>query len=319
MIVVYILAALAAVPALVAVVVIAMFFSLWIQARASGVPTSFLQMALMRLRQVDPREVVGSLIQMGKAGLHVNPDDVETHLLAGGDLQAVTEAYIRADKADLDVDFHRLAAIDLAGRDVTDAVRTHVSPKVLKCPAGGGVMSGVCQDGIRLTASARVTVRTRIDRLVGGAGEVTIAARVGEGIVAAIGAAESHQLILERPERISQYILDRGLDSGTCFEILSVDIADVSVQDNIGARLQTLQAGADKRVAQAKAEARRAAAVAAHKEMEAKTVDMESRVTAARSVLPRAAAAGFREQNFGCRKQLPPTVNDRLRWRIAYD
>ncbi len=316
---IYILAALLGVPLVVAVVVVAMFLNLWIQAKASGVPTSFVQMTMMRLRRVDPNELIGCLIQMGKAGLEVDVEDAETHLLAGGDLKAVTDAYIRAAKADLDIDFQRLAAIELAGRDVTDAVRTHVSPKVLQCPAGGGVISGVCQDGIRLTASARTTVRTRLDRLVGGAGEETVAARVGEGIVAAIGAAERHQLILEKPERISQYILSRGLDSGTCFEILSVDIADVNVQDNIGARLQSDQAGADKRVAQARAEVRRTAAVAAHKEMEAKTTEMHSRVTAARSVVPRAASAAFRERNLGCRKQLSPTVNDRLRWRAAYD
>lgn len=301
-------------------VVLAMFFNLWLQSRASGVPVSFLQMALMRLRRVRPHDVVGALIPMAKAGLDVNVDEVETHVLAGGDLNAVVDALIRAAKADLDIDFRRIAAIDLAGRDVGDAVRTHISPKVLVCPAPtreANAVSGVCQDGIRLTATARVTVRTRLDRLVGGAGEQTIIARVGEGIVSAIGQAERHQQILEQPEQISRYILDRGLDSGTCFEIVSVDIADVNVEDNVGARLQTVQANADKRVAQAKAEVRRAAAVAAHKEMEAKTIEMESFVRAAEAVVPEAVSAAFLAKNIGRRLHLPPTVNNRLRWRSA--
>ena len=310
----------AAAVLLVAAVIIGQFFNLWLQARASGVPVTFLQMAMMRLRRINPAEVIGSAIPMYKAGLEIDLDDIEAHLLAGGDLQRVTDALIRADKADLGMNFRTLAAIDLAGRDVMDAVRTHVHPKVLACPSPELKMtglSGVCKDGIRLSVNARITVRTRLDRLVGGAGENTIVARVGEGIVATIGRAESHKILLEQPELISRHLLERGLDSGTAFEILSVDIADINVEDNIGARLLSERAQADKQVAQAKAEERRAAAVAAHTEMAARTRESESQVTAAKAEVPKAAAAAFRNRDLGRRCRLPATCDDRMRWRLA--
>lgn len=304
----------------VGLVIIAMFFNLWVQARATGIPVGFIDMAMMRLRRVDPSSIVNNMIILGKAGIEADVAELETHVLSGGNLESVSEAIVRAQKADLGISFSQVAAIDLAGRNVVDAVKTHVNPKVLVCPPPGygtGYIQGVCQDGIRLAVTARVTVRTRLDRLVGGAGEETISARVGEGIVAAIGGAESHKSVLESPELISEYILSRGLDSNTCFEILSIDIADVNVQENIGARLQGEQAEADKRVAQAKAEVRRAAAVAVHTEMRARTTDMESRVVGARAVVPRAVAAGFLETNLGSRKALPPTQNSRVFWRLA--
>ena len=301
-------------------IVFAMFFNLWLQARASGIRITILDMLLMRLRKIDPHEVVDSIITMTKAGLDVNANDIESHILAGGSLAAVSGAAIRVEKADLDMDFRTLAAIDLAGRDLVDAIETHVNPKVLACPApreGRNVIMGVCQDGVRVAASARITIRTRIDRLVGGAGEDTVVARVGEGIVAAIGRAASHQDVIGRPQAISEHILSRGLDSGTCFEIISVDISDVSIRDNVGARLQSDQAEADKHMAQAKAEVRRAAAVAAHTEMQARTREMEGHLTEARKVLPTAEAAGFRAKNLGRLHPMPPHSNDRLHWKSA--
>ena len=305
---------------LVAVVIIAMSFKLWLQARMTGIKLGFIQMAMMRLRHVNPEQVMQTMIVLGKAGVDVTADAIETHILSGGDLPAVADAVVRASKADLGLSFQDVAAIDLAGRDVAEAVRTHVNPKVLVCPppnSGMGYILGVCQDGIRLAATARVTVRTRLDRLVGGAGESTINARVGEGIVAAIGGAASHKNILENPERISEYILSRGLDNNTCFEILSVDIADVNVDENIGARLQSEQAESDKRVAQARAEVRRAAAVAATTEMKALTTEMESRVTGAKAVVPRGVAASLSEGNMGSPRPLPPSQNSRLLWARA--
>lgn len=310
-----------AVPLLLGVgfaAVFARFLPLWAQAKASAVPVSLLQMWMMTLRRVDPRQLVTSLVALSKAGLHVPAADLETHLLSGGSLAAVTEALIRAHKAGLDMDFRRLAAIDLAGRDVAAAVTSRVHPKVLMCPtAESGLpdISGVCQDGVRLGVRARATVRTNLARLVGGAGEETIVARIGEGIVAAIGRAASHKDILARPETISEYLLRRGLDSGTCFEILSLDIADVDVKDNIGARLQAAQAETDKKIAQAQAEVRRAAAVAAHTEMQAQTVGSYAAVVAARASMPAAAAAAFRQANVGRRRPLATLLGNRLRWR----
>lgn len=305
---------------LVAAVIVGMFLNLWIQARATGIPVGFVDMTMMKLRRIDPRTIVDNMIVLAKAGVEADASDLETHVLSGGNLGAVVDAVVRAEKADLGIPFRQIAAIDLAGRDVGEAVRTHVNPKVLVCPPrthGASFVRGVCQDGIRLAVTARVTVRTRLDRLVGGAGEETITARVGEGIVSVIGGTLSHKDILESPEKISERILSHGLDSNTCFEILSVDIADVNVEENIGARLQGEQAEADKRVAQARAEVRRAAAVAVHTEMQARTTDMESRVTGARAVVPRAVAAGFHESNFGSRRALPATQHSRLAWRVA--
>ena len=302
----------------VAAVVVMMFLNLWLQAKASGVPLSIPTMLMMRLRRVQPAVVLQIAITLYKAGIRVEIDDLEAHVLAGGDLPGVADALISADKADLDMDFHRLAAIDLAGRDVVAAVNARVIPTVLLCPptgSGQAAITGVAQDGIRLAVRARVTVRTRLDKLVGGAGGDTIVARVGEGIVAAVGRAASHRNILERPETISAYLLEKGLDSGTCFEILSVDVADVDVLDNVAARLRSDQAEADKRIAQAQAEVRRAAAVAAHQEMTARTRDMESRVVAASAVEPLAVASSLAEANMGRRQPLPPSLHPRLRWK----
>jgi len=295
------------------------FLPLWIQAKASGVPVSMPDMLMMRLRRVSPGSLVGAMVPLWKAGITVDRRDLETHVLAGGDLLAVAEALISADKADLGVDFRQLAAIDLAGRDVVDAVTARVKPRVLLCPpaaaGGAGVISGVARDGVRLGARARITVRTRLDRLVGGAGAETVIARVGEGIVTTIGSADSHRNVLEKPEIISERLLAKGLDSGTCFEILSVDIADVDVLDNVGARLKSEQADADKRVAQAQAEMRRAAAVAARQEMKARTTEMEGRVVAAKADVPLALATALAEANFGPGRAMTKTLNPRLRWK----
>ena len=310
-----------AVPAAVLlffVVLFAMFFNLWVRAKAAGMPVSLFGLLFARLRRLDPEYLVDCLITLWNAGLEISMEDLEAHVLCGGNLGSVVDAVISGDKAGLDVDFHSLAAIDLAGRDVMDAVNTRVNPKVLVCPpAGSGLsaISGVAQDGVRLAARARVTVRTNLAHLVGGAGEETIMARVGEGIVTAIGRAESHRAILERPELISECVLSRGLDSGTCFEILSVDIADVDVLDNVAARLQSSQAAADKRIAQADAEIRRAAAVAVQQEMKARTTESESRVAASQSAVPLGVTAAFGEANLGRRRPLRHSVNSRMRWR----
>jgi uncharacterized protein YqfA (UPF0365 family) len=296
----------------------AMFFGLWLRAKAAGMPVSIFNLAFARLRGLNPEFLVDCLITMWNAGLEVRMEDLEAHVLCGGHLGAVVDAAISAEKAGLEFSFQQLAAIDLAGRDVVDAVSTRVNPKVLVCPppnVGNGSISGVARDGIRLEAKARITVRTDLERLVGGAGEDTIIARVGEGIVTAIGRADSHREILERPEIISQCVLARGLDSGTCFEILSVDIADIDVVDNVSARLQSSQAAADKRIAQANAEIRRAAAVAVQQEMKARTRESESRVAAAKSNVPLAAASAFAEANLGRRLPLRHSVNPRMRWQ----
>lgn len=307
-----------AIVGLVVLVLLGKFFNLWLQAKATDIPISLMDMGFMWLRHVDPSQIVHCLIALSKAGVEANRSQLEAHVLSGGNLDAVTEALISAQKAALGVNFPQVAAIDLAGRDVAAAVRARVNPKVLVCPPEKkgtcDYISGVCQDGVRLGVRARVTVRTNLARLVGGAGEETIIARVGEGIVAAIGRCQSHKEVLQRPELISEHLLAHGLDSGTCFEILSVDIADVDVMDNVGARLQSAQAETDKKIAQAHAEIRRAAAVAVQMEMRARTVDMHAAVVAARANLPLASASAFRETNFGRRAAFPPTVNSRLRW-----
>ncbi|MCK5801823.1 MAG: flotillin-like FloA family protein [Lentisphaeria bacterium] len=310
----------AAVLALGAVIVFAMFAGLWIEAKANRVPVTLPGMVMMRLRHVDPAQIVKTTITLWKAGAEVSPEDLEAHILSGGNLPAASEALIIAQKAGLDTTFKETAAIDLAGRDVLDAIRTRVKPKVLNCPpegAGKRGITGVAQDGIRLAIRARVTVRTRLDRIIGGAGPETILARVGEGIVAAIGQAKTHNEMLGRPERVTEYLLAKGLDSGTCFEILSIDVADIDVLDNASAKLRSAQAEADKQIAQAKAEARKAAAIAARREMKAKTVEMESKVIAAEGNVPLAVASAFGEKNLGRPRPLPPTVAHRVRWRIA--
>ena len=279
------------------------FFGIWLRALASRVPVSVLNLIGMKLRKIPPHLIVEALIRLRKAGLdYVSTDDLEAHYLAGGDILSVSNALIAANKAGIELIFKRAAAIDLAGRDVFDAVRTSVNPKVIDCPdpaKGRTTIDAVAKDGIQLKAKARVTVRANLDRLIGGATEETIIARVGEGIVTTIGSAESYKTVLENPDMISKRVLDKGLDSGTAYEILSIDIADVDVGDNIGARLQADQAEADKRVAEAKAEERRAAAVALEQEMSARVKEMEAKVVEARAQVPLAMAEAFRSGNLG--------------------
>jgi uncharacterized protein YqfA (UPF0365 family) len=275
------------------IVVLAVFFhfvpvGLWITAYFSGVPIRVSTLIGMRLRKVNPHAVVRPLISATKAGLTMDVDRLEAHVLAGGDVNQVVNALISADKANIPLTFQRATAIDLAGRDVLDAVKVSVNPKVIDTPR----VAAVANDGIQIVAQARVTVRANIDRLVGGAGEETILARVGEGIVSTIGSARSHKQVLENPDSISKTVLEKGLDAGTAYEILSIDIADLDVGKNIGAQLQTDQAEADKRVAQAKAEERRAMAVAEEQEMRA-------RVVAAEAEVPKGIAEAFRTGRLG--------------------
>lgn len=268
---------------------------LWIEAFSAGVRVGIGYLVGMRLRKVSPPAVVRPLIWATKAGLSLKIDDLEAHYLAGGSVDRVVRAMISADKANIDLTFRQSAAIDLAGRDVLEAVQVSVNPKVINTPR----VAAMAKDGIQLIAVARVTVRANIDRLVGGAGEETILARVGEGIVSTIGSSDSHKLVLQDPDNISKTVLAKGLDSGTAFEILSIDIADVDVGKNIGAELQTDQAEADKRVAQARAEERRAMAVALEQEMQAKVVEMRAHLVEAEAKVPLAIAEAFREGNLG--------------------
>lgn len=261
---------------------------LWITAMFSGVNIGIITLFTMRLRRVNPSRIVLNQIKLWKAGLKVTSDQLEAHYLAGGNPDAVANALIAADKASLELTFERAAAIDLAGRDLVDAIRTSVSPRVIATP----LIAAVAKDGIQVKATARVTVRTNINRLVGGAGEETIIARVGEGIVTTIGSAQTHKEVLENPDKISQVVLSKGLDSGTAFEILSIDIADVDVGSNIGAVLQIDQAEADKKIAQAKAEERRVMAIAREQEMRAAVVEAEA-------ALPMAIAEALRKGNIG--------------------
>jgi uncharacterized protein YqfA (UPF0365 family) len=261
---------------------------LWIAAWASGAYVGLLTLIGMRMRRVPPGTVVNARISAVKAGLDVSINDLEAHYLAGGNVVRVVNALISADKANILMPFKRAAAIDLAGRDVLEAVKMSVIPKVIETPR----IAAVAKDGIQLMAVSRVTVRTNLDRLVGGAGEETVIARVGEGMVSTIGSATTHKAVLENPDHISKHILSRGLDAGTAFEILSIDIADVDVGENIGAKLQIDQANADKQIAQAKAEERRAMAVAVEQEMRARVVEAEAEV-------PRAMADAFRGGNLG--------------------
>ncbi len=268
---------------------------LWITALASGAYVALTTLIGMRLRRVSPSTIIWPLISATKAGLKLSIRDLEAHYLAGGNVGNVVNALISADKANIDLDFKRAAAIDLAGRDVLEAVHVSVNPKVIKTPK----VAAMAKDGIQLIATARVTVRANIHRLVGGAGEETILARVGEGIVSTIGSATSHKAVLENPDSISRTVLEKGLDSGTAFEILSIDIADVDVGKNIGAELQADQAEADKRVFQAKAEQRRAMAVAAEQEKKALVEEMRARVVEAEAQVPLAMAEAFRSGNLG--------------------
>ncbi|ADG72912.1 flotillin-like protein FloA [Brachyspira murdochii] len=268
---------------------------LWITALFSGVRINMITLITMRLRRVNPSLIVLNQIKLWKAGLKIGTNELEAHYLAGGNPTAVADALIAADKASLDLSFERAAAIDLAGRDLVDAIRTSVSPRVIATP----LIAAVAKDGIQVKATARVTVRTNINRLVGGAGEETIIARVGEGIVTTIGSSASHKEVLENPDRISQVVLAKGLDSGTAFEILSIDIADVDVGSNIGAFLQIDQAEADKKIAQAKAEERRVMAIAREQEMRAQVEEMKAKVVEAESQLPLAIAEALKKGNIG--------------------
>ncbi len=268
---------------------------LWIKSLAAGVYVGLINLVGMRLRGVNPSAVVLPLISARKAGLDLSTDPLEAHFLAGGNVDRVVRALISADKAGIELPFNRAAAIDLAGRDVLEAVQVSVNPKVIQTPK----VAAMAKDGIQLIALARVTVRANINRLVGGAGEETILARVGEGIVSTIGSAASHKAVLENPDNISKTVLGKGLDSGTAYEILSIDIADVDVGKNIGAELQTDQAEADKRIAQAKAEERRAMAVAHEQEMKARVQEMRARVVEAEAQVPLAMAEAFRAGNMG--------------------
>jgi len=281
---------------------------LWIEAVFAGVPVGLGDLVGMRLRKVDPARVIRPLIAATKAGLELTTKQLEAHYLAGGHVDRVVNALISADKANIGLTFQQAAAIDLAGRDVLEAVRVSVNPKVIETPR----VAAMAKDGIQLIATARVTVRANINRLVGGAGEDTILARVGEGIVSTIGSSASHKAVLENPDAISKTVLAKGLDAGTAYEILSIDIADVDVGKNIGAELQTDQAEADKRIAQAKAEERRAMAVAAEQEMRAKVQEMRARVVEAEAQIPLAIAEAFRSGNLG--------IMDYMRYRnIAAD
>ncbi len=269
--------------------------ALWVSALAARVRIGIGELIGMRLRRVPPRVILGSQISATKAGLDIPTAFLEAHFLAGGMVENVVTALIAADKAGISLSHERAAAIDLAGRDVLEAVQVSVNPKVISTP----MVTAVAKDGIQVKATSRVTVRANIERLVGGAGEETIVARVGEGIVTTIGSAETHKDVLENPDRISKTVLDKGLDSGTAYEILSIDIADVDVGDNIGAKLQTDQAEADLKIARAKAEERRAMAVAHEQEMSARVEEMRARVVEAEAEVPRAMAEAFRSGNLG--------------------
>ncbi|MFN5223107.1 MAG: flotillin-like protein FloA [Bacteroidota bacterium] len=288
---------------LVVIAVVILFFllmyfvpvNLWITAVFSGVKISILDLILMRLRKVPPSIVVNALINGTKAGLSITSNEIETHYLAGGNVFNVIKALISADKANIPLTFKTATAIDLAGRDVFDAVQLSVNPRVIDTPP----VSAMAKNGIQLLVKARVTVRANINQLVGGAGEETVLARVGEGIVTNIGSAHDHKSVLENPDQISKTVLSKGLDAGTAFEILSIDIADIDVGENIGAKLQTEQASADLKVAQAKAEERRALAVALEQEMKAKAQEARAKVIEAEAQVPQAMAEAFRTGNLG--------------------
>ena len=271
-------------------------FMLWINAVVSGVHISLVQLFLMRIRKVPPAKIVNCMIEAHKAGLtDVKRDGLEAHYLAGGHIERVVHALVSASKAGITLPFQMATAIDLAGRDVFEAVQMSVNPRVIDTPP----VTAVAKDGIQLIAKARVTVRANIKQLVGGAGEDTILARVGEGIVSSIGSAESHKMVLEHPDSISKLVLSKGLDDGTAFEILSIDIADIDVGKNIGAQLQMDQAEADKNIAQAKAEERRSMAIASEQEMKAKAQEARAKVIEAEALVPQAMAEAFRNGNLG--------------------
>ncbi|MEJ2153915.1 MAG: flotillin-like protein FloA [Desulfobacteraceae bacterium] len=281
-------------------IIVLLFFvgsaiSLWVQALVSGARVGLFNIVFMRFRKVPPKLIVTSKIMAVKAGLNFSTNSLESHFLAGGNVSRVVQALIAADKANIELEFNRAAAIDLAGRDVLEAVQMSVNPRVIETP----MIAAMAKDGIQLKAISRVTVRANIDRLVGGAGEETILARVGEGIVTTIGSADTHKMVLENPDMISKRVLEKGLDAGTAYEILSIDIADVDVGKNIGAELETDRAEADKKIAQAKAEERRAMAFAQEQEMKARVEEMRAKVVEAESRVPLAMAHAFMQGNLG--------------------
>ncbi|MFC1584169.1 flotillin-like protein FloA [Fibrobacterota bacterium] len=281
--------------ALLILLVIASFFNLWLQALFSKADISLFQLVGMRLRKVPPRIIVEGKIMGVKAGIELETSPLEAHYMAGGNVARVIQALVAADKANIPLNFQRAAAIDLAGRNVLEAVQMSVNPKVIETPK----IVAMAKDGIQLKAIARVTVRANLDKLVGGAGEETVIARVGEGIVSTIGSSAYHKNVLENPDTISKSVLAKGLDTGTAYDILSIDIADVDVGKNIGAELETDRAEADKKIAQAKAEERRAMAIAAEQEMKAKVQDMRAKVVEAEAEVPKAMAEAFRNGNLG--------------------
>ncbi len=283
------------IAAIVLIYFVGSAISLWVQALVSGAHVGLFNIVFMRFRKVPPRLVVTAKIMAVKAGLDISSNDLESHFLAGGDVMRVVQALIAADKANIDLIFNRAAAIDLAGRNVLEAVQMSVNPKVIETP----LVAAMAKDGIQLKAISRVTVRANIDRLVGGAGAETILARVGEGIVTTIGSSDSHKQVLENPDLISKRVLEKGLDAGTAYEILSIDIADVDVGKNIGAELETDRAEADKKIAQAKAEERRAMAYAVEQEMRARVQEMRAKVVEAEAEVPLAIAEAFRKGNLG--------------------
>ncbi len=287
--------AIVAVLILISIVLRFVPLGLWITAMSSGVHVSIASLIGMRLRRIVPKRIVEPLIKARKAGLDINLNQLETHFLAGGNIDKVINALIAAQRAGMSLSFEKACAIDLAGRDVFNAVQMSVTPKVIETP----LVAAIAKDGIELRVKARVTVRTNIERLVGGAGEETIIARIGEGIVTTVGSSTTHSAVLENPDTISQTVLNKGLDAGTAFEILSIDIADVDVGRNIGAQLQMDQAEADRRIAQARAEERRAMAVAQEQEMKAAVQEMRAKVVEAEAEVPRAMATALRDGNLG--------------------
>jgi len=289
-----------AIIAIILLGIMGKFISLWFQAFVSGTPISLFNIIGMSLRKIPPRIMVTAHITAFKAGLKgMTVSDLETHYLAGGDVPNVVSAMIAADKANIELDWRRATAIDLAGRNLREAIQTSVNPKVIDCPSHGGFMTGVAKDGIQIHVRARVTVRTNIAQLVGGATEETIIARVGEGIVSAIGGSDTHLQVLEAPQRISKLVLDKGLDASTAFMILSIDIVEMNLGENVGAKLRADKAEADMRIAQAEAEKRRAMAVAEEQENRAKVKDMEAKLVDARAAVPLAMADAFKKGNLG--------------------
>lgn len=296
----YFLFVILAIIAVILLSILGKFISLWFQAFVSGTPISLFNIIGMSLRKIPPRIIVNARINLYKAGLKdITVSDLETHFLAGGHFPSIVNAMIAADKANINLDWKRATAIDLAGRDLYKAVQTSVNPNVIDCPSHGGYITGVAKDGIQINVRARVTVRTNIQQLVGGATEETIIARVGEGIVSAIGSSDTHLHVLESPQRISKLVLEKGLDSSTAFLILSIDIVEMNLGENIGAKLRADKAESDKRIAQAEAEKRRAMAVAMEQENIAKIKEKEAMLVEAQSLIPKSIAAAFEKGNLG--------------------